>query len=406
MTKHPHIIRTFHPIGQGAFYSERFFDFEERTLKNIVYDCGVEKVEERHKKIVRASFTKDDIIDYLFISHLDNDHISLVKTLKESVQRIYNVVLPYINREDIELQYSLSLISNDSNTLYFWRWLRDSLNGERNAMDDNESMFHIVLPEEEKYLYDRNNRVHISGVQFQINNITDWIFIPFIKHLDRVNELDNKLEALLDDTDFKRELSHIGIKIDSLHTFKQALTRDSFADLISNDFIKKKLQEAYKNISGTINQNSLLVYSGPSFTQDVNKHHFIFDFVYPFNPRLPLFRRFLVNEVRVACLYTGDSDFDMAIYKRDFGELWDNVGTIQLPHHGSLSSFKLSKNKSEIDRSFVFPVSCGETNRYGHPSSEVLAFLVSKKCNPIIVTENCSTLVMQLIVRSPFESNN
>lgn len=401
MNKHRHIVRIFHPIGQGAFYSERFFDFEERTL-NIVYDCGVEKVEERHKKIVRASFTKDDIIDYLFISHLDDDHISLVKTLKESVQRIYNVVLPYIDREDIELQYALSLISNDSNTLYFWRWLRDSLNGERNAMDDNESMFHIVLPEEKKYLHDRNNRVHISGVPFQINNITDWIFIPYTKHLDRVNELDNELEALLDDTDFKRELSHIGIKIDSLHTFKRALTRDSFADLISNDFIKKKLQDAYKNISGTINQNSLLIYSGPSFKQEDQTRHFEFLSLFDSSTRTAFDSLWLFNEnLRVACLYTGDSDFDMAIYKRDFGELWDNVGTIQLPHHGSLTSFKLSKNKSEFDRPYIIPLSCGETNRYGHPSIEVLAFLLSEKCAPVIVTENCSTITMQSITRIP-----
>ena len=36
------IVRTFHPVGQGAFYSERFQIWKpEVETHNIVYDCGV-----------------------------------------------------------------------------------------------------------------------------------------------------------------------------------------------------------------------------------------------------------------------------------------------------------------------------------------------------------------------------
>lgn len=46
------ILRVFHPIGQGAFYSERHDNF------NIVYDCGEWKNSKRATKVVEESFEK------------------------------------------------------------------------------------------------------------------------------------------------------------------------------------------------------------------------------------------------------------------------------------------------------------------------------------------------------------
>lgn len=35
------VISTFHPVGQGAFYSERFYEEGKPEAKhNIVFDCG------------------------------------------------------------------------------------------------------------------------------------------------------------------------------------------------------------------------------------------------------------------------------------------------------------------------------------------------------------------------------
>ena len=35
------VQRTFHPVGQGAFYSERFYTSgQSEAVYNIVYDCG------------------------------------------------------------------------------------------------------------------------------------------------------------------------------------------------------------------------------------------------------------------------------------------------------------------------------------------------------------------------------
>ena len=66
------IIRTFHPVGQGAFYSERHENF------NVVYDCGTEypkRTDKGIKRTVETAFRKDEEIDILFISHFDFDHV-------------------------------------------------------------------------------------------------------------------------------------------------------------------------------------------------------------------------------------------------------------------------------------------------------------------------------------------
>lgn len=101
---------------------------------------------------------------------------------------------------------------------------------------------------------------------------------------------------------------------------------------------------------------------------------------------------------RVGCLYTGDSDCDIYEWKsRLYSDVWQNIGTVQLPHHGSLKSFEVKKN--DIDRVYFFPVSCGSTNSYGHPSGKILAYLMKKDGLPHIVTEMANTVCIQEIVR-------
>ena len=76
------IQRIFHPVGQGAFYSER------HENHNIVYDCGTDYFNRGKKGIkntISQSFSKDEIIDILFISHFDYDHVSLIEHLKKPV---------------------------------------------------------------------------------------------------------------------------------------------------------------------------------------------------------------------------------------------------------------------------------------------------------------------------------
>ena len=98
---------------------------------------------------------------------------------------------------------------------------------------------------------------------------------------------------------------------------------------------------------------------------------------------------------RAACLYTGDSTCDMADWQKKYTGVWNLIGTIQLPHHGSVESFDVEAN--QIDRLYVFPVSFGTYNTYGHPSGKVLAYLMACDCGVRMVTEMANSGYMQMI---------
>ena len=54
------VKRVFHPVGQGAFYSEHHDNF------TVVYDCGATS-KKLASKVVAQSFKQNDVIDILFI---------------------------------------------------------------------------------------------------------------------------------------------------------------------------------------------------------------------------------------------------------------------------------------------------------------------------------------------------
>lgn len=390
------IIRTFHPIGQGAFYSERFYEGTE-CKHNVVYDCGVLKAESRHKKVVRQAFSKDDKIDYLFISHLDEDHISLVTTLWDSVRYIRHIVLPYISPKDVAVHRFLSRALGMMEVYGFWSMVSEAI--EDGSFHD--TLFWFVNPSYSNISQNRNNI--LSGESFSL--LPDWIYIPYNKHMERKKELEDSLNDLVQNLDFQKVLRKVGVTIDTAEDLKNKITKAVFADLISSQAIRKYLKGAYKEITGTINQNSLLVYSGPSEEKSSYRldMHTICPFIIHYYYKSGLCEWHLpypIHPKQVACLYTGDSDLDMKGYEQELQKLWSNVGTIQLPHHGSYASFQYNKNKDKFNNRYVLPVSCGETNPYGHPSSKVFDFLMANDCFPVVVTEETSTKYSQVIVKT------
>ena len=71
------------------------------------------------KKVVTQAFDKKDVIDYLFISHLDYDHISLVLTLIDSVKCVREIVLPLVLKDDIVIAIAMNRISNHGDAVDF-----------------------------------------------------------------------------------------------------------------------------------------------------------------------------------------------------------------------------------------------------------------------------------------------
>lgn len=88
------MTRTFHPVGHGAFYTERFYIGDGVPEFTVVYDCGCFEAakpgyssryfENWIAQIVDEEFTEDTIIDALFVSHFYTDYINEMNRLMKT----------------------------------------------------------------------------------------------------------------------------------------------------------------------------------------------------------------------------------------------------------------------------------------------------------------------------------
>lgn len=99
--------RIFHPVGQGAFFSEHFLLESGKSIFNIVYDCGTKSTKPENMVENNAdnlfSRLANDHVDVLFISHLDDDHVNKIKYLieKKYVDETTIIIMPLYNKEEV-----------------------------------------------------------------------------------------------------------------------------------------------------------------------------------------------------------------------------------------------------------------------------------------------------------------
>ena len=371
------IKRIFFPIGQGAFYAEKHDQF------NIVYDCGNYRKTKLSENIVKQSFTKNDDIDILFISHLDWDHISLLKTLKESVNSIRKVILPLLHN-DIKI-----LLKNIYHSLGYSSL--DIIDDPEKFFGDNTKIIYIYPSENNRsnesgeeitISHDNNNLPSVinSGTAIKIRDYQDyWCFVPYnIKNKERIENLEKKLKKA-------------GLDMQKL------ITDPDYAMRIIIGPKKDDLKKCYKSLEGKINENSLVIYSGPiprrtprsSFIQSHYTTNYDYDYDYDYHYRYFDFRA-------VGCIYTGDVDLNKFDIKDVYKQFWDTVGTVQIPHHGAIKNFEESFLKNN-GRSLICPISYGIRNSYGHPSPNVVNNISLNGSFVIHITEDSDSEYIQLI---------
>lgn len=365
------VRRIFHPIGQGAFYSERHDNY------NIVYDCGEWKNSLAGEKVVKQSFRKHEDIDILFISHFDFDHISKIGALKSSVRKIRNVIIPLLPDEEKHMicniframDYDILTLINSPETFFGedTNVIKIKASKDCNYKNTNDRL---------QYIEALASSVELeSGVKLKINvSCPEWIFVPYnhehkVRHQQLVKNLKEK-----------------GIDV------KKLTSGPEYSLNLSNEE-RKKIKDAYNAVDGKINQNSLFVYSGiegSSYNTSSTVHHPMVSNPFPCSP----YRTREWQDSRVGCIYSGDGDFGSTPIQHVYSQYWEHVGMIQIPHHGDLKSFDPTVLSSHV---MICPISYGKKNTYGHPSSALHAEILGTGSIPIDVTEDHKSTLVQLI---------
>ena len=196
------VIRHIHPIGQGAFYTERFVDDNDTTIANVVYDCGCGiRLSKQSESLITSAFKGSDKIDILFISHFDADHVNGIMALKNNGIKIKFVVMPFVAPEEIDFLLAFYQTSQDIQTLikapdnYFGKEtiiIKVKFINEKYPDDNNADIF---LDNWDENLLTKENGCFSINSFSRLIFLNKWIYIPFNF---ASNERRNRLLKLLD----------------------------------------------------------------------------------------------------------------------------------------------------------------------------------------------------------------
>lgn len=360
MIKALQVVRTIHPVGQGAFYSETLHRSGFVDDKHIVYDCGVLPMSSRLGEEIKNFLPKDSTIDVLFVSHFHADHVNGLKQLAENY-KIKNVVLPQI--DDYEWFYILeNYLTTGNADVKIISDVRASI-GEAKIIQVapvGENNDGVVA--EESIPLDSFKGNLINGLSPLVIDKKDFALWHFVV----VNPLQkNDLEAL------KEAIENIvydgrKVTVDDLHN----------PDILCAT--RADLQAVYSKVFKGGNEYSMCMLSelvdrkGYESRSRFNKRNC---------PCMDCLGDHYFN--RDGGLYCGDADFlhcdTLDCLKKRLSGRGNNVGMLQLPHHGSKENFNIELLNwlGNVKVSFA----CyGSPNRYNHPSSVVMGLAGTYSC--------------------------
>lgn len=385
------VSRVFHPVGQGAFYSESHILDDGNTF-DVVYDCGTKnKLEWLHSRISNAGFNKKTV-DLLFLSHFHEDHYKGIKLLTPKV-----IILPFLKEWDKVIFWIGRELKQSSFNPYLEEELRQrfpdakiiQIEAVNEESDDRIPSDPLNV---NNLINSAGNVILPSGIHLTLD-VCDWIYVPINPCLDThtIQEFKN----LVNDPKYNLDIN----KLKSLDVNYYILK-------------KKEIKEIYTKI-GSPNEYSMAVYSGPLNNQHrlrgISFNRISNNICPRCNYDCPYESHFGRRRFRAGCLYLGDMNLNSSveplkiIYRFIGEELQKSIGTIQVPHHGSLLNFNmciLSLYISNLWEPIHWPInyviSVGESNTYGHPSWLVLNELMDSN-NIILVTEKTTSAFIEKI---------
>ena len=361
------VIRHIHPIGQGAFYSEKIME-GDRNIANVVYDCGSElkqSISEKGEILINTVFKKKDVIDILFISHFDLDHVNGIVKLYERVKHIQYVVMPLLSSR--EKDYYITIYEAFDKTGNLIKIFKDTKTFFKNSHiiyinpsnDIGEATRNITFLE--NLDYNENNETYLDSYKvISLKTMGEWIYIPYNY---QSNDVCEQFEDLLISKGFSQK------------------------NFLTGKISSKQVRDIYIEIEKDVNNTSLLVYSGPCVNNNQNRNFLCFNY-------LPINR---VCGLTSGCLYTGDACFKkekgkelIELTKTRLNPYIKELGIVQIPHHGSKHSYSSELVKINNNCNFYF-LSYGDGNSYGHPHDSVIEDIIQNMKIVFCVNQYSST---------------
>lgn len=379
------VTLTQHPVGQGGMMSGLLQVQEEQF--HWVYDCGSNQTDALNREleviIARGG------VDYLFLSHLDSDHVSGVDRLLARTT-VKEVVLPYLDATDriIAVAHAVSTGSLTGNFLTF--------------MSDPEAWFGARGIDQITYITSRNDDdpADIPGPDMpergegpqQGEIIPKWSRLPIQEQTNTSKNSVPGRRSISQRVEFGASLC---LKMaasyqvlnwilapyahhpsdEAIKTFKKLLQKtfkgsqdnpDFLVSALSDSELREQLRNCYDQVWPNHNQVSMALYAGPidSVAWDGRcrtqrglqyfwHHH---------------------KENAVGWLGTGDMHLHISRRRNAFityyKQLLKHVNVFGLPHHGSYRNFHVSL-LGALPKARQCVAAAGP-NGYGHPSPAVM----------------------------------
>lgn len=376
------MVRTFHPVGQGAYYTEQFLR-GGRPVFTMAYDCGSTSLTSKElARVVRNSLAKGTKVDAVFISHFDSDHVNGLPDLLLAFP-VKQLFLPFLS-DSFEMAYwrlkSLADCGNDFSKAIAYHLLSTSVGGQplwsEMGVVDPPRVIWVPPHEQPEGMKDdpmilgqeKTLRLALSSMRLSVGQRA-WVFEPFnFKRDARVSGFKTALEDALKKCGIKTPVNQfVANAATEMKTRGKGKTLRLLESVDRALKDKKERDKVFSRRYGSINGNSMTLYSGPKASQtcpSASKH-------------------------MVGCLYLGDFEGNR---KRAWGALqayyrqqgcWNLIGCVQLPHHGSKANYN-----SDIEKlPACYAVSYGLGNPYGHPDWPTVRRLYSSGHDILIANE-------------------
>ncbi len=337
--------RTLHPVGDGAFFTEQFWEQNSNWKLNVVYDCGSGNRSSSRiiNRELESTFTINDHIDMVFISHFDNDHIN-------GFLHLMNVAVIDCNTLIfVPFKYPYLLMAMDSGYPVLSKFVAQAhahgahfigvdyderLWGEEAFYGESRRTGDLLEGNTGNSMLLGNNAISIVSPNMN-HNRPIWYYKPFMHNQDLAENA----------RDFYIRIQDIF----GDHNGNITINLNSYNDIVNN---LSRLKEIYEYIGHTvngvtrINVNSLMVLS---FTAEKRADTISPHQITGFNV---CDKQNTICSFQASCLYTGDTvlisnnhyDYFEEVLKfscrvlNHYSHISD-ISMIQIPHHGSERCF-------------------------------------------------------------------